>query len=84
MTDGMVFDRTRPDSDPWPNLRRSLAAARKADGLDGVLRTCRTDAAGDEACILVLTSMPDANGAAPRRRSAPSACRSPGCAPVAA
>jgi PAS domain-containing protein len=82
MTDGMVFDRTRPDSDPWPNLRRSLAAARKADGLDGVLGTCRTDAAGDEACILVLTSMPDAQGAEPRRPSAPSACGSPGCAPV--
>jgi PAS domain-containing protein len=76
MTDGMVFDRNRPDSDPWPNLRRSLAAARRADGLDGVLSLCHSAATDDEACMLVLTAV---SGQVAGARDA--SCQSAGCAP---
>jgi PAS domain S-box-containing protein len=84
MTDGMVFDRNRPDSDPWPGMRRSLAAARRAGGLGDVLALCRTDAAGDEACVLVLDAHhdggPEGAVTGPNVR-AHSRCTSPGCAP---
>jgi PAS domain S-box-containing protein len=82
MTDGMVFDRTRPDSDPWPGLRRALATARRGGGLDDVLALCRTDTAGDEACVLVLDTSDGGSAAAspraPRAGGRPR-CTSPGC-----
>jgi hypothetical protein len=85
MTDGMVFDRTRPDSDPWPGLRRALATARRSGGLNDVLALCRTDAAGDEACVLVLDASDgesdDAPGVRAPRAGAHIRCTSPGCAP---
>jgi PAS domain S-box-containing protein len=83
MTDGMVFDRSRPDSDPWPGLRRALATARRAGGLSDVLALCRSDA-GDEACVLVLDSHDGGSeGAADHRPPdgrAHARCNSPGCA----
>ena len=85
MTDGMVFDRTRPDSDPWPGLRRALATARRSGGLIDVLALCRTDAAGDEACVLVLDASDggsdDAAAVRAARAGAHIRCTSPGCAP---
>jgi hypothetical protein len=85
MTDGMVFDRTRPDSDPWPGLRRALASARRTGGLNDVLALCRTDAAGDEACVLVLDAGAGGSDEAARvrapRAGAHARCTSPGCAP---
>jgi PAS domain S-box-containing protein len=84
MTDGMVFDRTRPDSDPWPGLRRDLAAARRTGGLNHVLALCRTDAAGDEACVLVLDAGDGASDRAAVRAHdarAHARCTSPGCGP---
>ena len=85
MTDGMVFDRSRPDSDPWPGLRRALATARRTGGLNDVLALCRTDAAGDEACVLVLDAgdggTDDAAGDRAPRPGAHARCTSPGCAP---
>jgi PAS domain S-box-containing protein len=85
MTDGMVFDRSRPDSDPWPGLRRALAGARRSGGLSDVLALCRPDAAGDEACVLVLDSH-DGELAGTAGFRAPNArahtrCTSLGCAP---
>jgi len=96
MTDGMVFDRSRPDSDPWPGMRRALASARRTGGLVDVLRLCRTDTAGDEACVLVLDAhdglpaesagslgsarTPGARADA-RGARADARCTSPGCAP---
>lgn len=72
MTDGMVYERSRPDVDPWPGLRRRLVAARRAGGMEEMFTLC-TAADGDEACMLVL----HVSGAAPSGRST---CRSPGCA----
>jgi PAS domain-containing protein len=84
MTDGMVFDRTRPDSDPWPGLRRALAIARRTGGLNDVLALCRTDAAGDEACVLVVDASDGesdgASGVGAPRAGAHVRCTSPGCA----
>jgi hypothetical protein len=71
VTDGMLYDRSRPDVDPWPVLRRALAGARRTAGLDGILALCRTTSVGDEACMLVLS----ANGAGSSGR----VCASPGC-----
>lgn len=84
MTDGMIFDRARPDADPWPGMRKSLAAARRDGGLDAVLALCRPGSAGDEACILVLSALADvdAPGTTHPDRTPPSACTSAGCAPV--
>jgi PAS domain S-box-containing protein len=82
MTDGMVFDRSRPDSDPWPGLRRSLAAARRRAGLDGVLALCQTQAGGGEACLLGLAVDDGADDDADNDVSGVSrdgACSSPGC-----
>jgi PAS domain-containing protein len=70
MTDGMVFERSRPDVDPWPGLRRRLAAARAGGGLADVLSLCVAPA-GDEACMVVLDIGQEAGRAA--------RCPSPAC-----
>ncbi len=70
MTDGMVYERAKPNADPWRELRSKLVQARATAGLDGVLALCEA-AGGDEACILTLT-------AATPNPSA-STCGFPGC-----
>jgi hypothetical protein len=71
MTDGMVYDRARPDSDPWPAVRRRLAAAHRAGGVEAMLELCEA-ADGDEACMLVLGV---SGSGSPHARCASPACR---------
>jgi Stage II sporulation protein E (SpoIIE)/ANTAR domain/PAS fold len=70
MTDGMVYERSKPNSDPWRDLRRKLVTARSAGGLDAILDLCEASS-GDEACILTVTAT------APAAPDAP--CGFPGC-----
>jgi hypothetical protein len=53
MTDGMVYDRARPDTDPWPAVRQRLVTAYRTGGIDTMLDLCQAGD-GDEACMLVL------------------------------
>jgi PAS domain S-box-containing protein len=54
MTDGMVYDRTKPNADSWRELRRKLLDANRSAGVEGVLDLCQT-ANGDEACMLAVS-----------------------------
>jgi PAS domain-containing protein len=69
-TDGFAQDRTDPDADTLASLRRTLRAARRTGGLDGVLAVCG-EPSRDEACVLAIEVT--AGGAGGR-------CDSPGCA----
>jgi PAS domain-containing protein len=71
MTDGMVYERSRPNADPWRELRRKLIDAKRAGGVGGVLDLCKA-ANGDEACMLTVS----VTGKGPRSRN----CTYVGCA----